>query len=68
MEGTKKKHRIKLENEVLNVNKYIVINNYINCQWTECFNQKSEKSILDLKTKAYNMLLRRDPPWGKEYT
>ena len=30
MEGTKKKHRIKLENEVLNVNKYIVINNYIN--------------------------------------
>ena len=43
-------------------NKYISINNHLKCQWTECYNQKTQSSRLDKKAKTFNLLPKRNSP------
>ena len=39
--NNKEKIQNQLENKDKNGNKYISINNYLNCQWIKCCNQKT---------------------------
>ena len=50
----RKEERINIEStgkQGLNCNKYIFINNFIKCQWSECSDQKTQSGRLDKKAK-----------------
>ena len=37
------------------------IDNYVKCEWIKCFNQKTQTSSMDVKTRPLYMLSTRDP-------
>ena len=54
-----------LENKPQNVDKYIFINNYLKCQWTEYSIEKIQSGGLGKIIRAYNMLSTRDSTQDK---
>ena len=58
----KEERRNNQKTKFKNGNKYMSINNYLKCQWTECSNQKTQSGRLHKKAKTYNLLSTRDSP------
>ena len=49
----------------VNSDRIILINNYLNCKWVDCPNQKTKTGSIDTKTRPIYMLSTRDPPQNK---
>ena len=54
-----------MQNNKVNGNGIILINNYLQCKWVECPNQKTKTGWMDAKTRLLYMLSTRDPPQTK---